>query len=95
MRAGDVSGAIRRGKDRRTARVWTYSIGGYQVIKKWLSYREYDLLGRGFQAEEAKHVTEAARRIAALTLLEPVLDANYRAVCADTYSWRQSDKNRA
>jgi hypothetical protein len=23
------------------ARVWGYYIGGYQVIKKWLSYREY------------------------------------------------------
>ena len=28
------------------ARVWEYTIGGYQVIKKWLSYRERDLLGR-------------------------------------------------
>ena len=27
-------------------RVWTYTIGGYQVIKKWLSYRERPLLGR-------------------------------------------------
>jgi len=22
------------------AKVWSYYIGGYQVIKKWLSYRE-------------------------------------------------------
>jgi len=27
-------------------RVWDYTIGGYQVIKKWLSYREFALLGR-------------------------------------------------
>ena len=27
-------------------RVWEYTIGGYQVIKKWLSYREEKLLGR-------------------------------------------------
>ena len=26
--------------------VWEYTLGGYQVIKKWLSYREKDLLGR-------------------------------------------------
>ena len=26
--------------------VWYYTIGGYQVIKKWLSYREQNLLGR-------------------------------------------------
>ena len=23
-------------------KVWDYTIGGYQVIKKWLSYREFD-----------------------------------------------------
>ena len=28
------------------ARVWKYTIGGYQVMKKWLSYRERPLLGR-------------------------------------------------
>ena len=27
-------------------RVWEYTIGGYQVMKKWLSYREEKLLGR-------------------------------------------------
>ncbi len=26
--------------------VWKYTIGGYQVIKKWLSYREYGLIER-------------------------------------------------
>ncbi len=25
-------------------RVWDYVIGGYQVVKKWLSYRERELL---------------------------------------------------
>src|SRR3989442_183184 len=25
-------------------KVWDYTIGGYQVIKKWLSYRELELL---------------------------------------------------
>ena len=28
------------------SRVWNYHIGGYQVVKKWLSYRERELLGR-------------------------------------------------
>jgi hypothetical protein len=28
------------------AHVWEYTIGGYQVIRKWLSYRESDLLDR-------------------------------------------------
>jgi len=68
-------------------RVWEYTIGGYQVIKKWLSYRERALLGRPLAIEEARYVTEMARRIAALVLLESELDANYRRVTAATYPW--------
>lgn len=67
--------------------VWEYHIGGYQVIKKWLSYREKALLGRGLKVEEAEYVTEMARRIAALILMQDELDANYEAVKADTYPW--------
>ena len=62
------------------ARVWDYTIGGYQVIKKWLSYRELELLGRPLTPEEAREVMNMARRIAAIVLLEPALDANYQAV---------------
>ncbi len=71
--SGDVSSAARPGKGRSTARVWATSLGGYQVIKKWLSYREHALLGRALQAEEARTVTEIARRLAALRRLEPAL----------------------
>jgi hypothetical protein len=60
-------------------RVWEYSLAGYQVIKKWLSYREKELLDRSLTVEEARYVTEMARRIAAILLLSPALDANYRA----------------
>ena len=67
--------------------VWDYHIGGYQVIKKWLSYREKPLLGRGLKLEEAAYVTEMTRRIAALILMQPELDANYQAVKSDTYDW--------
>ncbi|MEI6047097.1 MAG: type ISP restriction/modification enzyme, partial [Chloroflexota bacterium] len=67
--------------------VWNYYIGGYQVIKKWLSYREKEMLGRALQVEEAREVTAMIRRIAALVLLEPYLDQNYRAVKAATYKW--------
>ncbi len=69
------------------ARVWEYTIGGYQVMKKWLSYREKELLGRGLTMDEARYVTEMSRRIAAILLLEPALDANYQAVKAATYPW--------
>jgi hypothetical protein len=68
-------------------RVWEYTIGGYQVIKKWLSYREQKLLGRPITKDEVRWVQEMARRIAAILLLEPALDDNYHAVKAHTYDW--------
>lgn len=74
------------------ASVWGYTIGGYQVLKKWLSYREYELLGRALSKDEVRLVREIARRIAAILLLGPQLDTNYQAVKADGYAWpaRQS-----
>jgi hypothetical protein len=69
------------------ARVWDYTIGGYQVIKKWLSYREEPLLGRPLKTDEVREVTNMARRIAAILLLEPELNANYEAVKDNTYDW--------
>jgi len=68
-------------------RVWKYTIGGYHVIKKWLSYREREILGRGLSTDEVHAVTEIARRIAAIRLLEPKLDANYETVTRSTYEW--------
>jgi hypothetical protein len=67
--------------------VWDCTIGGYQVIKKWLSYREKPLLGRGLTPEEVRYVTEMARRLAALIALQPSLDDNYRNVIRSTYPW--------
>jgi len=69
------------------ARVWKYTIGGYQVMKKWLSYRERALLGRDLKPDEARYVTEMTRRITAILLLEPALDANYKRVKAETHPW--------
>lgn len=69
------------------SRVWEYSIGGYHVIKKWLSYRELELLSRQLTPEEVREVMNMARRIAAIILLEPELDANYEAIKSAIYSW--------
>ncbi len=69
------------------ANVWGYYIGGYQVIKKWLSYRESKILGRPLTMEEVEYVTEMVRRITAILLLQPALDANYESVKSDTYEW--------
>jgi hypothetical protein len=69
------------------ARVWDYTIGGYQVIKKWLSYCEQKLLGRPLTVDEAREVMNIARRVASIVLLEPALDANYKAIKNATYDW--------
>ena len=50
------------------AAVWNYKLGGYQVLKKWLSYRERAILGRPLLPAEVQHFTDTARRIARLLL---------------------------
>ena len=71
--------------------VWEYTLGGYQVLKKWLSYREKAILGRGLSIDEVGYVQQVARRIAALLLLGPELNENYRRVKANAYPWRRSE----
>jgi len=67
--------------------VWEYAIGGYQVLKKWLSYRERQVLGRDITKDEAREFTHIVRRIAALLLLEPELDKNYAAIKENCHPW--------
>ena len=50
------------------AAVWDYKLGGYQVLKKWLSYRERDVLGRELSPEEVLYFAETARRVGAIGL---------------------------
>ena len=71
-------------------RVWEYTLGGYQVLKKWLSYREKAILGRGLTIDEVSYVQQVARRIAALLLLGPELNENYRRVKANTFAWQRA-----
>ena len=49
--------------------VWNYKLGGYQVLKKWLSYRESGVLDRPLLPEEVQHFTNTARRIGAILLV--------------------------
>ena len=48
--------------------VWNYKLGGYQVLKKWLSYREQRVLGRPLLPEEVQHFTDVGRRIGGILL---------------------------
>ncbi len=50
------------------ANVWNYRLGGYQVLKKWLSYRERKVLGRALRVEEVGYFSEVGRRIGAILL---------------------------
>ena len=50
------------------AAVWRYKLGGYQVLKKWLSYRERGVLGRALVPEEVWYFAEVARRVGAIVL---------------------------
>lgn len=61
-------------------RVWDYTLGGYQVLKKWLSYREEKVLGRPLRLAEVRDFSTIAQRITALLMLEARLDTNYREV---------------
>lgn len=50
------------------AAVWNYKLGGYQVLKKWLSYREQAVLGRMLNAHEVQYFSDISRRIAAILI---------------------------
>jgi len=76
-------------------RVWEYALGGYQVIKKWLSYRERAVLGRALKPEEVAYVSQMVRRIAAILLMGPALDANYAAAKANAIARKDGRPSEA
>ena len=51
------------------AAVWRYKLGGYQVLKKWLSYRERGILGRALRPEEVWYFAEVARRVGEMVMM--------------------------
>lgn len=59
--------------------VWATTLGGYPVLKKWLSYRAAPVLGRDLTADEVQEFMRLVRRLAALLALAPALDAVYAA----------------
>ncbi len=66
--------------------VWEYYIGGYQVLKKWLSYRDESVLGRALNKDEAREVTSIIRHLMVLVLIGDELDANYKLARDNSYS---------
>ena len=51
------------------AAIWNYQLGGYQVLKKRLSYRESKILSPPLFPGEVQHFTDTARRISAIMRL--------------------------
>ena len=60
--------------------VWHLRIGGYQVLKKWLSYRDSSITKRPLTRDEVKHFQDSARRMTALVLMGPELSSLHKAV---------------
>jgi hypothetical protein len=68
--------------------VWGFTIGGFQVLKKWLSYRADAVIGRPLTLAEVNYVSETARRLAAIRMLGSLLDANYQGCADGSWPWR-------
>jgi len=66
---------------------WQYVIGGYPVLKKWLSYRHRQDLGRPLSQAELRLFRDLARRVTALILLGPQLDAHYEQCKTLAQAW--------
>jgi len=62
-------------------------IGGYPVIKKWLSYRDHRVLGRALHLSEAREVENMVRRLTSLWALENKLDSSYESCASESWSW--------
>jgi hypothetical protein len=77
------------------AAVWDFRIGGYQVLKKWLSYRDQAVLGRPLTLAEAREATAIVRRLAAIVLMQPALNANYEAIRDAAYAWPARAKGQS
>ena len=69
--------------------VWDTIIGGYLVIKKWLSYRDHRVLGRALHLSEAREIENMVRRLTCLWALENTLNASYESCAANIWEWRQ------
>ena len=68
--------------------VWDFTIGRFQVLKKWLSYRAYAVIDRPLTLEEVNDFRDTARRLAALRLMGDELDQNHQACAEASWPWR-------
>jgi hypothetical protein len=68
-------------------KVWMYTAGGYQALKKWLSYRETEVIGRPLRGEEILHFAQIARRITEVLAMGPALNEVHELARDDALVW--------
>lgn len=67
--------------------VWTYQLGGYPVLKKWLGYRQADRRDdKPLTDDERKWFRQIVQRIAALLALGGELDTLYQQAATDAFT---------
>lgn len=67
--------------------VWTYQLGGYPVLKKWLGYRQADRrAGKALTDEERRWFRQMIQRIAALLALGHTLDDLYQSAITNSFT---------
>jgi hypothetical protein len=67
--------------------VWTYQLGGYPVLKKWLGYRQADRrVGKPLTDDERKWFRQIVQRVAALLALSAGLDTLYQNTVTNAFT---------
>jgi hypothetical protein len=67
--------------------VWTYQLGGYPVLKKWLGYRQAERRdGKPLTDDERRWFRQITQRVAALLALGVELDGLYQAAAANAFT---------
>lgn len=67
--------------------VWTYQLGGYPVLKKWLAYRQADRRDeQPLTNDERRWLRQIIQRIAALLALGPKLNELYQDAAANAFT---------
>lgn len=73
--------------DQVPRRAWELRIGGYSVLRKWLSYRDSAATGEPLSLAQVREFTDIVRRLTALLLLATVCDRHYEAARGDPWPW--------
>lgn len=70
-------------------RVWNFTIGGYQSLKKWLSYRDESVLERPLKSQEVQHFSEVVRRIVEILATGPAMDQAHADAQTTAIKWKE------